>query len=176
MARNLNPKCKQCRRIKEKLFLKGERCISAKCTLLKKNYFPGIHGAKQTRAKTSEYGRQLCEKQKVKKIYGILERQFRNYFQKAAKKKGETGEILLRSLEMRLDSVIYNVGLVRSRDKVRQLITHGFFLVNDKKVNVPSYKVKVKDIIRIGKENKKWQEEGSKNELPLWLSFDIKKE
>ncbi|MFH1838596.1 MAG: 30S ribosomal protein S4 [Candidatus Kuenenbacteria bacterium] len=178
MARNLNPKCKQCRRIGEKLFLKGERCVSTKCTLLKKNYPPGIHGAKQQKgSKFSEYGKQLREKQKAKRIYGILEKQFKNYFQKAAKKKKETGELLLKILEMRLDNVIYRVGLVKSRNKARQLVTHGYFSLNNKKINIPSYEVKINDVIKVKKENKKWEEGNKKSkndEIPLWLSFDAK--
>ncbi|MEK9130063.1 MAG: 30S ribosomal protein S4 [Patescibacteria group bacterium] len=177
MARNLTPKCRQCRRIKEKLFLKGDRCVSLKCALIRKNYSPGLHGAKQVKAKISEYGKQLFEKQKAKKIYGVMERQFKNYFQKAAKRKGETGEILLRFLEMRLDNVIHRAGLTKSRDKARQLVTHGYFLVNNKKVNIPSYETKVKDEIKIKKENQKWRDgdKNEKNELPLWLSFDVEK-
>jgi small subunit ribosomal protein S4 len=178
MARNLNPKCKQCRRIGEKLFLKGDRCDSVKCTLIKKNYPPGIHGAKRQRgAKLSEYGKQLCEKQKAKRIYGILEKQFKNYFQKAAKKKKETGELLLKTLEMRLDNVIYRIGLVKSRNKARQLVTHGYFSINDKKANIPSYEVKINDVIKIRKQNKKWEEENKKlkkDDIPLWLSFNAK--
>ncbi len=177
MARNLNPKCRQCRRIKEKLFLKGERCVSPKCTLIKKNYSPGLHGAKQTKTKISEYGKQLFEKQKAKKIYGIMERQFKNYFQKAAKQKGETGEILLRLLEMRLDNIVFKAGLTKSRDKARQLVTHGYFSVNNKKVNIPSYEVKVSDEIKIRKENQKWRDgdQNEKSDLPLWLSFSAEK-
>jgi small subunit ribosomal protein S4 len=178
MARNLNPKCKQCRRIGEKLFLKGDRCDSVKCTLIKKNYPPGIHGAKQQRgAKLSEYGKQLREKQKAKRIYGILEKQFKNYFQKAAKKKKETGELLLKTLEMRLDNVIYQIGLVKSRNKARQLVTHGYFSINNKKANIPSYEVKINDVIKIRKQNKKWEEGDKKlkkDDIPRWLSFNAK--
>ncbi|PKL72399.1 30S ribosomal protein S4 [Candidatus Kuenenbacteria bacterium HGW-Kuenenbacteria-1] len=177
MARNLNPKCRQCRRSGEKLFLKGDRCISTKCAILKKNYPPGIHGAKQTRAKFSEYGKQLREKQKAKRIYGILEKQFKNYFLKAAKKKKETGEILLKILEMRLDNIIYRVGLAKSRNKARQLVSHGHFLVNNKKVNIPSYEVNINDVIKIKKKSEKLGEESKKVEkdkIPLWLFFDIK--
>ena len=162
MARNLNPKCRQCRRIGEKLFLKGDRCVSTKCALIKKNYPPGIHGAKQTRAKSSEYGKQLREKQKAKRIYGILEKQFRNYFKKAANKKKETGEILLKILEMRLDNVIYRVGLAKSRNKARQLVSHGHFLINNKKVNIPSYEVNIKDVIKIKQKSEKLGEESKK--------------
>ncbi|MBI4652997.1 30S ribosomal protein S4 [Candidatus Kuenenbacteria bacterium] len=170
--------CKQCRRIGEKLFLKGDRCVSVKCALIKKNYPPGIHGAKQQKgAKSSEYGKQLREKQKAKRIYGILEKQFKNYFQKAAKKKKETGELLLKILEMRLDNVIYRIGLVKSRNKARQMVTHGYFSVNNKKVNIPSFEVKVNDVIKIKKQNKKWEEgnkKSKKDDIPLWLSFDAK--
>ena len=165
------------RRLGEKLFLKGDRCISTKCALIKKNYAPGIHGAKQQRgAKLSEYGKQLREKQKAKRIYGILEKQFKNYFQKAAKKKKETGELLLKVLEMRLDNVIYRAGLAKSRNKARQLVTHGHFLVNNKKVNIPSYEVRINDIIKIKKQNKKLEEDkkSKKDEIPLWLYFDAK--
>ncbi len=178
MARNLDPKCKLCRKIGEKLFLKGDRCDSAKCALIKRKYAPGMHGQKRKR-KLSEYGIQLKEKQKAKYIYSILEKQFRNYFKKAAKKKGDTGFYLLQLLESRLDNVIHRVGLFPSRELVRQMINHGHIKVNQKKVNIPSYQVKQGDIIKI-KDNspylKKINEalENKKQEIPGWIFFDQK--
>ena len=149
MSKDLDHKCKQCRREGVKLFLKGEKCYGPKCPIVRRNYPPGIHGAKKTRQRLTEYGHQLREKQKAKKIYGILERPFRNYYQKAIKQKGDTNEILGQLLEMRLDNVIYRLGLAKSRKAARQLVSHGFFLVNGKKVNIPSYQVKIKDEITI---------------------------
>lgn len=178
MARNLDPKCRLCRKLGEKLFLKGERCYSPKCTLVKRKYPPGMHGPKRQK-KLSEYGVQLKEKQKAKYIYGILERQFRNYFKKAIKKTGDTSLFLLQLLERRLDNVIYRVGLIPSRDLVRQMIVHGHIKVNGKKVNIPSYQVKAGDIIKI-KENssyfKKIQEmsKDKKSRIPSWIFFDGK--
>lgn len=179
MARNLNPKCRLCRKTGEKLFLKGERCYSPKCALVKKNYPPGMHGHKR-QTKKSEYSLQLKEKQKAKYIYGLLERQFKNYFNKATKKKGDTNFYLLQLLEKRLDNVISRINLFPSKILIRQMITHGHIKVNQKKVNIPSYQVKQGDIIKI-KENssylKKIQEipKDEKEEIPEWISFDPKK-
>ncbi|EQD24267.1 MAG: 30S ribosomal protein S4 [Leptospirillum sp. Group IV 'UBA BS'] len=147
MARYNGPVCRFCRREGVKLFLKGARCLSAKCAIDRRAYPPGEHG--QSRAKTSEYGLQLREKQKVKRIYGILERQFRKTFKLASRKKGNTGQSLLASLEMRLDSVVYHIGWGASRSESRMLVSHGHILVNGRKLNIPSYSCKVNDIISL---------------------------
>jgi len=180
MARNLNPKCKQCRREGQKLFIKGERCYSPKCAMVKKNFPPGAHGAKGY-PRLSGYGIQLREKQKAKKIYRILEAQFKNYFKKAFKNKENTGEILLQLLEMRLDNVIYRSGLAKSRNLARQLVSHGHFLVNSKKVNIPSYQLKIGDIISLKDKSKnlkifsKLKEQIKKTEPLGWISIDLEK-
>ena len=150
MARYIGPKCRLCRREGEKLFLKGERCYSPACAIDRRAYAPGQHG--QSRKKQSEYGLQLREKQKAKRIYGLLEAQFRSYFDAADSQKGITGENLLRILELRLDNVVYRIGLGRSRTEARQVVRHNLITVNGKKVNIPSYQVKVGDVIAI-KEN-----------------------
>jgi len=149
MARYRESVCKLCRREKEKLFLKGERCYSEKCALDRKGYAPGQHGQNPRRRKGSEFGLQLREKQKLRRIYGILERQFRNYFQKAERQKGITGENLLRMLECRLDNLVYRLGFAPSRNAARQLVRHGHFEVNQKKTNIPSCQVKPSDIIAV---------------------------
>lgn len=181
MARNLDPKCKQCRRVGEKLFLKGERCYTQKCALIKRKYPPGFHGPKQ-RIRLSEYGLQLREKQKMKKTYGMLERQFRNYFVRASKMTGDAGYNFLNLLERRLDNVILKAGLATSRDLARQAITHGHILVNGRRLRVPSYVTKIGDLISIkassflkaGFEaiNKAKKD---KKELPSWMVFDQEK-
>ena len=155
MARVLTPSCKQCRREGVKLFLKGEKCSSNKCPFIKRNYPPGQHGISSARKKKSVYNDALREKQKTKKIYGILERQFRVYFGKAEKSRGITGEILLQLLERRLDNVIFRSSLAPSRSKARQLALHNHFTVNGKKVNIPSYQVRVGDKIQVKEESKK---------------------
>ncbi len=180
MARNLNPKCKQCRREAQKLFLKGDRCYSPKCAMVKRNFPPGAHGIKGY-PRLSGYGIQLREKQKAKKIYRILEAQFKNYFKKANKNKENTEEILLQLLEMRLDNVIYRAGFARSRDLARQLVSHNHFLVNNKKIDIPSYQLKVGDIISLSEKSKKskifanLKEQLKKTELVSWLSLDLDK-
>ena len=147
MTRLLGPKCRLCRREGVKLFLKGERCYSDKCPFSRGNVFPpGQHGAKRKR-KLSDYGLQLREKQKVKRIYGISEKVLHNYYQKASRSEKETGKILLQLLETRLDNIVFQSGLVDSRSLARQLISHGFCLVNGKKVTIPSYQVKKGQII-----------------------------
>ena len=151
MARYTGPVCKLCRREGEKLFLKGNRCVTVKCSFEKKSYAPGQHGASQ-RTKISEYGIQLREKQKVRKIYGILEKQFRNYFQNAERLKGVTGENLLKLLESRLDNTIFRLGFAQSRNQARQLILHRHFLINGKLVDIPSFLLKPGDVITV-KEN-----------------------
>ncbi|HDQ23220.1 MAG TPA: 30S ribosomal protein S4 [Candidatus Uhrbacteria bacterium] len=180
MARNLNPKCKQCRREGQKLFIKGERCYSPKCAMVKKNFPPGAHGAKGY-PRLSGYGIQLREKQKAKKIYRILEAQFKNYFKKAFKNKENTEEILLQLLEMRLDNVIYRSGLAKSRNLARQLVSHGHFLVNSKKVNIPSYQLKIGDVISLKDKSKnlkifsKLKEQIKKIEPLGWISINLEK-
>jgi small subunit ribosomal protein S4 len=176
MARNLGPSCRQCRREGEKLFLKGSRCFTHRCALDRREYAPGFHGAK--RLKLSNYGLQLREKQKVKRIYGILEKQFRLYFGRAVRKKGVTGSILLQFLERRLDNVIYQLGFASSRKQGRQIVSHGFVYVNDRRVNIPSYSVKQNDEISLkfkskGKKVIKENIEASQNRaIPAWLSAD----
>ncbi|MGL5957803.1 MAG: 30S ribosomal protein S4, partial [Phocaeicola sp.] len=152
MARYIGAKCKQCRREGSKLFLKGERCYSAACAMERRPYAPGQHG--QARKKMSEYGLQLREKQKAKRIYGVLEGQFRTYFEKADAQKGITGENLLRNLEVRLDNVAYRLGLGRSRTEARQVVRHNLVTVNGKRVNIPSYQVRVGDVISIKEDAK----------------------
>lgn len=154
MARYTGAVCKQCRRESEKLFLKGNRCMTVKCSFEKKSYAPGQHGISQ-RAKVSEYGIQLREKQKVRRIYGILERQFRNYFEKADKLKGVTGENLLRLLESRLDNTVYRLGFAQSRNQARQLVRHRHFIVNGRLVDVPSFSMKPGDIVSVRDKSKK---------------------
>ena len=176
MARYTGSVCRLCRREGIKLFLKGSRCETAKCAIEKRAYPPGQHG--QGRKKFSEYGTQLREKQKVKRIYGVLEKQFRNYFFAADKKKGITGENLLQKLELRMDNVIYRMGLASSRSTARQLVGHGHFTVNGKKMNIPSYALEQGDTIalnpnKIKKTPVKNAIENIKGKtLPDWLSFD----
>ena len=176
MARYTGSVCRLCRREGIKLFLKGSRCETAKCAIEKRAYPPGQHG--QGRKKFSEYGTQLREKQKVKRIYGVLEKQFRNYFLAADKKKGITGENLLQKLELRMDNVIYRMGLASSRSTARQLVGHGHFTVNGKKMNIPSYALEQGDTIalnpnKIKKTPVKNAIENIKGKtLPDWLSFD----
>jgi len=147
MARDRSPKCKQCRREGMKLFLKGERCLTEKCAIERRSYPPGEHG--RGRIKQSEYLLQLREKQKARRYYGLLEKQFRTYYAKAAKGSGITGEELLRMLETRLDNVVYRLGFATSRAQARQLVRHGHFLVNGVKVDIPSYRVSENDIIEV---------------------------
>ncbi len=179
MAKNLDPKCKQCRREGEKLFLKGDRCSSPKCAMVKKNYPPGIHGAKR-RSRQSDYSLQLREKQKAKKLYNLLEKQFKITFNKASQQKGDAGENLLKALETRLDNVIYRLNFASSRSQARQLVNHGHFTVNDKKVNIPSYQVKSGDVIKIrlsSQKNKAFNNLGEKlkkAEAPGWLNLNQK--
>jgi small subunit ribosomal protein S4 len=147
MARDLSPKCKQCRREGIKLFLKGERCLTEKCAVERRSYPPGEHG--RGRIKQSEYLLQLREKQKARRYYGLLEKQFRNYYEKAARKTGITGENLLRMLELRLDNIVTRLGFASSRSQARQLVRHGHFSVNGRRVNIPSYQLKPEDAITV---------------------------
>lgn len=181
MARSVDSKCQQCRREGKKLFLKGDRCNTSKCAMVKRNYIPGVHGPKLGRGKRlTGYGEQLREKQTAKRTYGILERQFRNYFDKAINKSGDTGENLFLLLEMRLDNVIYRSGLASSRAKARQLVNHGHFCVNEKKVDVPSYQVKAKDKITLREKSKQMgpfknlTEELKNKEVAEWVILDPK--
>lgn len=153
MARDLKAKCRKCRRAGEKLFLKGERCLSPKCGMVKKNYAPGMHGKKMTRG-LSEYGRQLAMKQKIKRVYGILERQFRKHFEDIRNKPGVTGDLLMTRLEMRLDNVVFKAGLANSRNEARQIVNHGMIQVDGKKVSIPSFEVHSGMIISV-KESKR---------------------
>jgi small subunit ribosomal protein S4 len=147
MARYTESVCRLCRREGAKLYLKGDRCFSEKCSFVRKGYPPGQHG--KGRIKVSEYGLQLREKQKARRIYGVLERQFRRYFQEADRRKGVTGETLLQILESRLDNIVYRLGFARSRTEGRQLILHGHFTVNGRKVNIPSYQTRPGDLVSV---------------------------
>ena len=177
MARNTDPSCRLCRREGQKLFLKGERCYSTKCAMEKRNYAPGQHG--QSRKKLSEHGTQLREKQKAKRFYGLQETQFRNLFEKAAKKKGITGENMLILLETRLDNVVFRLGLASSRKEARQLINHGHFLVNGKKVNIPSFECKSGDVIKVKEKSAsspKFKEiKDMAITVPSWMTVDVEK-
>ncbi|MFH1287946.1 MAG: 30S ribosomal protein S4 [bacterium] len=154
MARYLASDCKLCRKTDFKLFLKGSRCYSDKCALEKRKTLPGQHGSDKNRKKMSEYGLRLREKQRLKFTYGLLEKQFSNYFDKAAKAKGITGENLLLQLEKRLDNVVFRLGFAVSRAEARQLVTHGHFLVNKRKTSFPSFLVKIGDVIEIKEKSK----------------------
>jgi small subunit ribosomal protein S4 len=177
----INSKCKICRREGKKLFLKGERCYSSKCALVKRKYPPGAHGQKGY-PRLSDYGRQLREKQSLRRSYYLSEKKFKTYFEKAKKRTGNTEENFLKLLEQRLDNVVYRSGLVDSRRAAQQIVSHGNILVNNRKVNIPSYQVKIGDEIKV-KEKKsiinqvKERMEGNKKEgvLPPWLSLDSKK-
>ncbi len=154
MARYTDSVCKLCRRERQKLFLKGQKCFTDKCPIEQRNYPPGQHGVSR-RTKISEYGVQLREKQKIKRIYGLLETQFRNYFEKAIKQKGKTGENLVKLLERRLDNVVYRIGFASSRKQARQLIKHRHFLVNNQLVDIPSYLLNPGDVIQVKEKSKK---------------------
>jgi small subunit ribosomal protein S4 len=154
MARHTGAVCKLCRRERQKLFLKGQKCYTEKCPVEIRNYPPGQHGVSR-RAKISEYGIQLREKQKIKRLYGLLETQFRNYFEKANKSKGITGDNLVKMLESRLDNVVYRLGFASSRKQARQIVRHRHILVNDKLVDIPSYMLKAGDIVKIKDKSKR---------------------
>lgn len=178
MARNLDPKCRQCRREGEKLFLKGEKCMSDKCAIERRNQAPGQHGAKQTRL--SDYGTQLREKQKIRRIYGVLERQFRLTYKEADRRKGVTGENLLQILESRLDSVTYRMGFSASRNEARQVVRHNGILVNGKRVNIPSFQVKPGDVVEVADKAKSHlrvkaaAEAADGRGYPEWVEVDAK--
>ena len=177
MSRYTDANCKLCRREGQKLFLKGERCYSTKCALEKRNYAPGQHG--QARKKQSDYGNQLREKQKAKRFYGVQETQFRNMFDKAAKKSGKTGENLLIMLETRLDNAVFRLGFAASRKEARQLVTHGHFTVNGKKANIPSMEVKAGDVIAVkskSQQSPKFKEiRDMQITVPQWMDVDVNK-
>lgn len=178
MARYTDAKCRLCRREGGKLFLKGEKCFTEKCPVEKRAYAPGQHG--QQRSRASDYGKQLREKQKLRRIYGVMERQFRNYYKEAARHKGSTGEGLLKLLERRLDNVVYRMGFGVSRSEARQLVRHNAVLVNGKRVNLPSYQVRPNDVIEIAgaaKEHlriKAAVEAAEQRGIPEWLEVDTK--
>ena len=180
MARYNGPVCRLCRREGMKLFLKGERCYMEKCAIEKRNVPPGQQG-KTRKAKLMGYGLQLREKQKVKRTYGVLENQFRRYFESADRQRGITGETLLQLLERRFDNVIYRLGLATSRPQARQLVRHGHFFVNDRKVTIPSYSLGVGDTVTVHKNSAKKVsiqhaiEEVKGRGIPDWLTFDGEK-
>jgi small subunit ribosomal protein S4 len=176
MARYIGSLCRICRREGEKLFLKGDRCYTEKCAIERRKYPPGEHG--QGYRKLSDYGLQLREKQKVRKMYGILERQFRRYFNEAARKKGITGETLLQLIESRLDNVVYRMGFASNRRRARQLIRHGHILVNGRKVDLPSYSVKAGDLVEIKESSKSISDiidsiaKSGHRGIPSWVEVD----
>ncbi len=178
MARYTESSCRLCRRENLKMYLKGDRCYSDKCAIERRPYPPGQHG--QGRVKFSEYGVQLREKQKVKRMYGLLERQFRLYYQKASARKGKTGENLLQALELRLDNVVFRMGFADTRNEARQLVRHTHFLVNGKKVNVPSYACRVGDKITVKEKSRKVVritealEAVDRRGIPPWIEVDKK--
>ena len=179
MSRYKDEQCRICRREGQKLFLKGSRCYTDKCSVTRRNYAPGQHG--QKRAKLSEYGTQLREKQKTKSFYGVGEKQFRRYFEMASNKKGITGETLLQILESRLDNVVYRLGYGSSRAQARQLVNHGLFEVNGQKVDIPSYLVKAGDVIAVRESKKDVSiikqnvEQNASRPVPEWLEKDSEK-
>ena len=177
MARYTDANCKLCRREGQKLFLKGERCYSTKCAIERRNYAPGQHG--QARKKQSEYGLQLREKQKATRFYGVPETQFRNTFEKAENKKGQTGENLMIALETRLDNVVFRLGFAASRKEARQLVTHGHFTVNGKKANIPSMEVKAGDVIKVKEKSQSSPKFKEIKEMsitvPSWMTVDVEK-
>jgi small subunit ribosomal protein S4 len=173
MARYTGPDCKRCRREKTKLFLKGAKCDSPKCPIEIRPYPPGEHG--RNRPKESEYLLQIREKQKAKRVYGVLEKQFGNYYEEAARKRGKTGEVLLQILETRLDNVVYRAGFAKSRDMARQLVGHGHVLVNGRKVDIPSYRVSESDIVEIRAKSQEMtpflvaKAEAGERPVPAWI-------
>jgi len=177
MARYTDPSCRLCRRERQKLFLKGTKCFTEKCPVERRGFPPGQHGQSR-RSKISEYGVQLREKQKVRRTYGLMERQFRNYFARALKQTGRTGETLVKFLERRLDNVVYRMGLAPSRKAARQMVTHGHFLVNKRSVNVPSYLLRPGDVVQVRENSKKLEvihasmKRMKDSAMLPWLSLD----
>lgn len=181
MAKNLDSKCKLCRRAGEKLFLKGDRCLSPKCAMVRRPYAPGIHGHNPSRG-GSEFGKQLAMKQKIKRLYGVMERQFRNHFDEVRNVPGVTGDQLLGRLERRLDNVVYRLGFAPSRVSGKQLVSHKMFEVNGKRMNIPSVEVHVGDIIALKaiKKDKTYFKNiaetlKNKKDVPHWLELDADK-
>ncbi|MBM3352699.1 MAG: 30S ribosomal protein S4 [Betaproteobacteria bacterium] len=179
MARNTDAKCRQCRREGEKLFLKGEKCFTDKCAIERRGYAPGQHGQKSG-ARLSDYGKQLREKQKTRRIYGVLERQFRRVYAEATRSKGVTGERLLQLLETRLDNVAYRMGFGASRSEARQVVRHNGVMVNGKRVNIPSYQVRPGELIEVSQQAKAQlrlkaaAEAAESRGVPEWLEVDAK--
>lgn len=181
MAKSLDSKCKKCRRAGEKLFIKGDRCNTPKCAMVRKAYAPGVHGKRVSRGQ-SEYGKQLLMKQKIKRIYGVMEKQFRKHLKDVGAKRGVIGDLFVARLEMRLDNVVYRLGFASSRSSARQLVSHGLIAVNGKKNTIPSFEAKIGDIVSI-KETKKnktyftnqMQAIKNKKDFPSWLNFDSDK-
>lgn len=177
MARDTGAKCRQCRREGGKLYLKGDRCYTGKCAIDRKSYAPGMHGQARQK-KVSEYGVQLREKQKTRRIYGILEKQFRGYFEKAERQQGITGENLLKILERRLDNAVYRLGLGASRVEARQLVRHGHFTVNGHKADIPSFQIKIGDVIEVREKSKEsprlkeLMERAADRTPPQWLEYE----
>lgn len=179
MARYRGPVCRLCRREGTKLFLKGERCYTEKCAIEKRNFVPGQHGReRQRRNKVSNFGLQLREKQKLRRVYGLLEVQLRNLYEKSSKAKGVTGQVMLSSLERRLDSIVYRLGIATSRPQARQIVRHGHITVNGRKVNIPSYVMKPGDVVAVHENSRKHPmivsnlEVTSSRPLLSWLEFD----
>lgn len=177
MGRYIEASCRLCRRERQKLFLKGTKCFTEKCPVERRGYPPGQHGQTR-RQKISEYGVQLREKQKIRRMYGLMENQFRNYFDEALHQTGRTGESLVKLLERRLDNVVYRLGLAPSRKAARQLVTHGHLMVNNRVVNAPSYLMKPGDAVQVREKSKKFEVIHSSmkrikdNMLPPWLNLD----
>ncbi len=179
MPNNIDSKCKLCRRAGEKLFLKGDRCLSPKCAMVRRPYAPGIHGHTPSRG-GSEFGRQLAMKQKIKRLYGVMERQFRHHFQEASHGTGVTGDRLLSRLECRLDNVVYRLGFAASRAQAKQLVSHKMFEVNGKRVNIPSFGVRTGDtiVLKHNKKDKQFFKDQleilkNKKDVPHWLALDV---
>lgn len=176
MARALDAKCRICRRAGTKLFLKGERCFTPKCAIVRRNYPPGVQGAKKARPRLTTFGIQLREKQRARQVYRISETQMENYFAKAIKKKGDTGILMQQFLEERLDNAVYRLGWARSRDEARQIVSHGYIRINEKKVSIPSYQVKVGEVVSLrpaSEQNKHFTDvimpRLEQQTLPSWL-------
>lgn len=173
--------CKRCRRTNQKLLLKGERCFSQKCAMIKRPYIPGLHGRRRRTTRSSEYGQQLMEKQKVRYTYGLSEKQFRKYFKEISTQKGDKIELFLRKLETRLDNIIFRLGWAPSRKMARQIVNHGHILVNGRRINIPSFKVKKGDVIKISLISKKkpffdnLKTILKKYKAPAWLSLEKEK-
>lgn len=179
MARYKDSVCRLCRREGAKLFLKGDRCLGDKCSFDKRSFPPGQHGAARTRGKVSEYGLQLREKQKARRLYGVLEKPFRRYYAEAARRKGVTGDNLLRLLELRLDNVLYRASFADSRNQARQIVLHNHVRVNGRKVNRPSFSLRKGDVVQIAEKSRKLEliqqsaEKGKARGFPAWLDVDL---